>query len=176
MRPLLLLVLAASPLAAQRGFQPDTPRDTVRHVHVVPGLRHGPSAFPLTSYKETQPLVAGELDWKHYHTSAEIEMWMQKWADQYPDLVELYQVGRSFGGRTLWQMTITNRKTGKHTDKPAALFDAGRHSGEISGTESAFYLMWYLLDRYGKDADITRLLDEKAIYIRPLNNPDGSDM
>jgi hypothetical protein len=177
MRPaLLLLVLAATPLAAQRPFQSDTPRDTVRHVHVVPGMRHGPSAFPLTSYKETQPLVAGQIDFKHYHTSAEIEMWMQKWAEQYPDLVELYQVGRSFGGHTLWQMTLTNRKTGKHTDKPAALFDAGRHSGEISGTESAFYLMWYLLDRYGKDPDVTRLLDEKAIYIRPLNNPDGSDM
>ena len=36
--------------------------------------------------------------------------------------------------------------------------------------------MWYLLDQYGKDAAVTRLLDTKTVYIRPLNNPDGSDM
>lgn len=176
MRTLSVLLLLAVPVAAQPGPQSATPRDTVRRMHVVPGLRHGPSAFPLTNYAELKPVAAGQIDFRHYHSSAEIEQWMKKWAEQYPDLVDLYQVGQSFGGRTLWQMTISNKKTGKHTDKPAALFDGGRHSGEISGTESAFYLMWYLLDRYGKDADVTRLLDEKAIYIRPLNNPDGSDM
>lgn len=169
---LLLSLMLATPLLAQ----PAVSRDTTRKVLVVPGLRHGPSAFPLTNYREMQPLVAGEIDWKHYHTSEEIEGWMQRWAREHPDLVDLYQVGESFGGRTLWQMTLTNKRTGKHTDKPAAMFDGGRHSGEISGTESAFYLMWYLLDRYGKDADVTRLLDQKAIYIRPLNNPDGADM
>ena len=151
-------------------------RDTARKVLVIPGQRHGPSAFPLVDYPETRPLVQGQLDWKHYHTSAEIESWMRKWAEQYPDLVDLYKVGESFGGRDLWQLTLTSKKTGVHTDKPAAFFEGGRHSGEISGTESAFYLAWYLLDRYGKDAEITRLLDGSAIYIRPLNNPDGSDM
>jgi hypothetical protein len=101
---------------------------------------------------------------------------MHKWAKERPDLIDLYVVGKSFGGRDVWQMTLTNKKTGKHTDKPAAFFDGGRHSGEISGTESAFYLMWYLLEQYGKDASVTKLLDTKTIYIRPLNNPDGSDM
>ena len=73
-------------------------------------------------------------------------------------------------------MTLTNRKTGKDTDKPAAFFEGGRHSGEITATESAFYLLWYLVENYGRDSAVTALLDRKAIYIRPLNNPDGSDM
>ncbi len=150
--------------------------DSARKVFVVPGERHGPSTFPSVNYAETRPLVSGQLDWKHYHTSAEIELWLKKWAEQYPDLVALYPVGASFGGRTIWQLTITNRRTGKDTDKPAAFFEGGRHSGEISGTESAFYLAWYVLDRYGKDREVTRLLDEKALYVRPLNNPDGSDL
>jgi hypothetical protein len=145
-------------------------------VLVVAGQRAGPSIFPLTDYPEVRPLVEGELDWKHYHTSAEIESWMRRWADRYPDLVALYAVGQSFSGRTLWQLTLTNKKTGKDTDKPAAYFEGGRHSGEITATESAFYLAWYLLEQYGKDTAVTRLLDEKAVYIRPLNNPDGSDM
>jgi hypothetical protein len=170
-----LVLVAAAPLSAQPNAG-EPARDTTRKVLVVPGQRAGASVFPLTNYPETKPLVAGQIDWKHYHTSAEIEEFMHKWAKDYPDLVDLYVVGKSFGGRDVWQMTITNKKTGRHTDKPAAFFDGGRHSGEISGTESAFYLMWHLLDQYGKDASITKLLDTKTIYIRPLNNPDGSDM
>src|SRR5918993_4251481 len=170
-----LVVAAAVQLHAQEPAS-EPARDTTRKVLVVPGTRAGTSVFPLTSYAETQPLVAGQIDWKHYHTSAEIEEFMQKWAKERPDLIDLYVVGKSFGGRDVWQMTLTNKKTGKDTDKPAAFFDGGRHSGEISGTESAFYLMWYLLEQYGKDAAVTKLLDTKAIYIRPLNNPDGSDM
>ncbi len=147
-----------------------------RKVLVVAGQRAGPSAFPYTDYPETRPLVAGVMDFKHYHTSEEIEWWMRKWAADYPNLVSLYQVGESFGGRAIWQMTITNKSTGRDTDKPAAFFEGGRHSGEITSTESAFYLAWYVLENYGKDATIKRLVDEKALYVRPLNNPDGSDM
>jgi len=143
---------------------------------VIPGERSGPSAFPLTNYPEVRPKVAGQMDWEHYHTSEEIEWWMRKWAAEYPEIAELYVAGESFGGRPVHQMTLTNRKTGKHTDKPAAFFEGGRHSGEITATESAFYLLWYLLENYGKDAEVTELLDTKAIYIRPLNNLDGSDM
>ena len=175
MRSIVVAQLALGVLAPVLPAQ-NPGRDTARKVLLIPGERHGPSTFPLVDYPETRPLVPGQLDWKHYHSSAEIEQWMKKWAEQYPDLVDLYQVGKSFGGRPLWQLTLTNKKTGKDTDKPAAFFEGGRHSGEISGTESAFYLAWYVLDRYGKDPEVTRLLDEKALYLRPLNNPDGSDM
>ena len=167
------LVLAATvPLQSQQYPAPDTASRTF----LVPGERAGPSVFPRVNYPETQPKVPGEIDWEHYHTSAEIEWFMQKWAREHPGLVTLYEVGRTFGGRPIWQVTLTNAKTGKDTDKPAAFFEGGRHSGEITATESAFYLLWYLVDRYGKDAAVTELLDRKAVYIRPLNNPDGSDM
>jgi hypothetical protein len=172
---LLPLALAAVLLpAAALSAQPNA--DSARKVFVVPGERAGPSVFPLTNYPEVQPRQAGTLDWQHYHTSAEIEMWMKKWADDHPEIVELYAVGESFGGRTLWQLTLTNKKTGKDTDKPAAFFEGGRHSGEITATESAFYLAWYLIENYGRDSAVTALLDRTALYIRPLNNPDGSDM
>ncbi|MBC7898304.1 MAG: peptidase [Cytophagaceae bacterium] len=160
---------------AQQG-PPPTPRDTTRKVLVVPGLRNGTSIFPLANYKEVQPITSGVMDFKHYHTSAEVEEWMRRWAKEHPQIVELYTVGQSFGGRDLLQLTLTNRKTGKDTDKPAAFFEGGRHSGEISSTESVLYLAWHLIENYGKDPAITKLLDEKAIYLRPLNNPDGSDM
>jgi hypothetical protein len=159
-----------------RGGANAAPRDTTPRVLVVAGTRAGPSAFPLTHYPETRPLVEGQMDFRHYHTSQEIEWWMRKWAADHPDLVDLYQVGETFAGRPIWQLTITNKATGRDTDKPAAFFEGGRHSGEITATESALYLAWYVLENYARDAEIKKLVDEKALYVRPMNNPDGSDL
>jgi hypothetical protein len=167
---------AAAEAQGRQGGAANQPDSARRKVLVVAGQRAGPSAFPYTDYPETRPLVAGVMDFKHYHTSEEIEWWMRKWATDHPNLVELYEVGQSFGGRPIMQMTITNKSTGRHSDKPAAFFEGGRHSGEITATESAFYLAWYVLENYSKDAAVKKLLDEKALYIKPLNNPDGSDM
>ncbi|HYC52918.1 MAG TPA: M14 family metallopeptidase [Gemmatimonadaceae bacterium] len=169
--PVLLSTLALADSSAQQA-----PRDTTRKMFVVPGSRAGTSVFPLVNYPETKPLVWGQIDWKHYHTNDEINHFMREWAQKYPDLVHLYEVGRSFGGEPIWQMTLTNKKTGKDTDKPAAFFEGGRHSGEITATESAFYLAWYLITRYGSDTAVTRLLDRKTIYVKPVVNPDGSEM
>ena len=170
------VLLVAGSLALP-GQQPSAAtRDTARKVFVVAGERAGPSTFPIVDYPELRPLVPDQIDWKHYHSSHEIEAFMRRWAERHPDIVQLYQVGKAFSGRPIWQLTLTNRKTGKDTDKPAAFFEGGRHSGEITSTESAFYLAWYLVERYGKDTAVTRLLDETAIYIKPVVNPDGSDM
>jgi hypothetical protein len=168
-RILLALIVLPTLLAAQAP-------DTAAKVWVAPGERAGTSVFPRVNYPETRPLKWGEMDWQHYHTNDEINFFMRQWAERYPDLVQLYEVGRSYGGVPIWQLTITNRKTGRDTDKPAAFFEGGRHSGEITATESAFYLAWYLVTNYGKDSAVTRLLDRKAIYVKPVVNPDGSEM
>lgn len=140
----------------------------------VAGYRHGPSFFPRSFYEETKPLNKGEMDFKHYHTYEEMVWWFQKWADEYPDLVDLYVVAKSFGGRDIYQLTVTNKKTGKDTDKPAMFIDANRHSGEVTAAESAFWMLHHMLSEYGSDPEITRLLDNFAFYFRPKNNPDGS--
>jgi hypothetical protein len=36
--------------------------------------------------------------------------------------------------------------------------------------------MHHLLTHYGSDAEVTRLLDTRAIYLRPQTNPDGSNL
>jgi hypothetical protein len=140
----------------------------------VPGYRHGPSFFSRSFYEETKPLQEKVMDFKHYHTYLEMVDWFKTWAEQYPDLVDLYIVAQSFGGRDIYQLTVTNKKTGKDTDKPAMFIDGNRHSGEVTAAESAFWLLHHMLTNYGKDQEITRLLDHFAFYFRPKNNPDGS--
>jgi hypothetical protein len=98
------------------------------------------------------------------------------WAARYPDLVELYSVGQSLEGREIWQVTITNRRTGPHTDKAAFFIEGGRHAGEISGIEATLYFINHVLTSYGKDEAVTKLVDTKALYAKPHNNPDGASL
>lgn len=144
--------------------------------HTVKGERHGPSFFKKFEFPEVEYVPGETLNFEKYHTVDVMYHWYKKWADQYPDIVNLYVIAESFEGRPILQMTLTNKKTGKDTDKPAAYFEGGRHSGEITASESILWLTQHLLENYGKDPEITKLIDTKAIYLRPQNNPDGSNM
>lgn len=144
--------------------------------HTVKGERHGPSFFKKFTFPEVEYVPTETLNFDKYHTVDVMYHWYQKWANQYPELVDLYVVAESFEGRPILQMTLTNKKTGKDTDKPAAYFEGGRHSGEITSSESILWMTQHLLENYGKDPQITKLIDTKAIYLRPQNNPDGSNL
>ena len=157
--------------------QPGGPKETKKpEYHAVAGYRHGPSFFRKVIYDEVRPLEKGRLDFRHYHTYEEVNSFLSLWAGKYPDILELHVAGKSFEGRDIFQVTLTNRKTGQAADKPAMAIDAGRHSGEITASESALWLLNYLLSNYGKDAQVSQLIDTKALYIRVQNNPDGSEL
>jgi hypothetical protein len=145
-------------------------------MYTVEGMRHGQSFFPYADYVQTRPKVQGEMDFAHYHKYEEVVYFLKKWEKDFPNLVELYSVGQSFEGREIWQMTISNKSTGKDTDKPAMFLEGNRHSGEVTAAESALYFAWYVLSNYGKDPEITNLVDTKGLYVRVKNNPDGSEL
>jgi len=153
---------------------PESDKDSA--MYTVKGERHGISFFKQHRHEEVIYEAGEYLTFDGYHTVDVMYAWYQKWAEMYPEIVDLYQVATSFEGRPILQMTITNKETGKDTDKPAAYFEGGRHSGEITSSESILWLTKHLLENYGKDDAITHLIDTKAIYLRPQNNPDGSNL
>jgi hypothetical protein len=155
-------------------FPRESERDSLRYA--VGGERHGRSVFPRVRHPQVEYEAGDRLTFDRYHTVDVMYDWMKRWAERHPNIVELYEIGRSFEGRPILQMTLTNKETGAATDKPAAFFEGGRHSGEITGSESVLWLAQHLIENYGRDARITRLLDTKAIYLRPQNNPDGSNL
>lgn len=144
--------------------------------YTVGGERQGVSFFPRVAYEAVKPKAAGVLDFSHYPVNGELQEILRKWEKEYPGLVTLYSVGKSFEGRDIWQMTITNRATGPDTDKPAMFLEGNRHSGEVTGTVSALYFAHRILSGYGRDPEITRLLDTSALYVKPRNNPDGAEL
>jgi hypothetical protein len=171
------IILISAVLCLNIKAQNKSVEDTLKpRIYTVSGYRHGISFFPSFNFKEVQYVPEDSLTFDRYHSEEVIIHWMRKWAQEFPDLVTIYEVGKSFEGRPILQMTLTNRKTGKDTDKPAAFFEGGRHSGEVTGTETVMYLAKFLLDNYGKDPEITSILDNRAIYLKPVNNPDGHNL
>jgi len=174
-KPAFMAAVCVMFLALSVGHaQEPAPHEQEFKYWTVAGYRHGPSFFPRSFYTEIKPLQEGVMDFEHYHTYTEMVWWFKKWAKEYPDLVDLYVAAQSFGGRDIYQLTVTNKKTGKDTDKPAMFIDGNRHAGEVTAAESAFWMLYHMLTEYGRDPEITRLLDHFTFYFRPKNNPDGS--
>ncbi|GAB2481270.1 M14 family metallopeptidase [Algoriphagus taiwanensis] len=174
-----LLLLSGVTFSQVRSFQNEKPfpeKNEKSKFYTVSGERHGPSFFKKQVFPEVEYTPGDKLTFDKYHTVDVMYHWYEKWAAQYPDIVDLYIIEHSFEGRPIYQMTLSNKKTGKDTDKPAAYFEGGRHSGEITSSESILWLTQHLIENYGKDPEITQLIDTKAIYLRPQNNPDGSNM
>jgi hypothetical protein len=176
---LLVLGTSGALLPAQEGIPREGrggPPAKITPMHRVAGVRDGVSAFPKVDYAQLKPLKAGEVDFKHYHSYEETAALLKTWASTYPDLVDLYSVGQSFEGREIWQLTISSKKAGKDTDKPAFFLEGGRHAGEISGIEASLYFINHVLAGYGTDPALTALVDTRALYVRPNNNPDGNTL
>ncbi|SEL91547.1 M14 family metallopeptidase [Parapedobacter koreensis] len=173
---LFLLVFFSFLTRGQRSLEVWPESDTTTTFYTVKGERSGISYFKKHQFEEVEYVPKGTLTFDKFHTPDVIYHWYKKWADQYPDLIDFYEVARSFEGRPIYQMTLTNKKTGKDTDKPAAYFEGVRHSGEITSSESVLWLTKHLIENYGKDPQITALIDTKTIYLRPINNPDGVNL
>jgi hypothetical protein len=173
----VLVALALCPAGAAAQARDHVPPESERNAqfyHLRPE-RHGVSWFVRHRHPQVEYEAGEVLRFDRYHTVDVMYEWLRRWAEQHPGIVELYEVGRSYEGRPILQMTLTNRDTGRKEDKPAAYFEGGRHSGEITSSESVLWLAQHLLENYGRDPRITRLLDTKAITLRPQNNPDGSN-
>jgi len=169
---LLPALLAAQP--TDTGNQNE--RESRTRQYTLSGFRHGISYFPKIEIPGVRYKAGDRLSFETYHSLGVINEWLERWEEQYPGLVDLYEAGRSFEGRPIFQITLTNLKTGKDTDKPAAFFEGGRHSGEVTSSECVMWMAQYFLENYGKDELVTYLLDTKSIYLRPVNNPDGHDL
>jgi hypothetical protein len=119
--------------------------------------------------------VTVQIDFNKYHRYDELVSDLQRLHEAYPHLSRLYSIGSSLEGRDLWLIEVNNAATGDHNDKPGYYVDGNLHAGEVTGTACALYFAWHLLTNYGKDAEITRLVDTNAFYILPRVSPDGAE-
>jgi len=114
-----------------------------------------------------------EISFNRYYTAEGLETLAKKLAAAHPDLISVQSIGKSYEGRDLWCMTVTDQSTGSDLEKPGFYIDGNIHSNEIQGSEIAVYTAWYLAESFGQNEFITNLLKEKVFYIVPTINPDA---
>lgn len=121
-------------------------------------------------------MSAYEIDFGEYFDYDTLSRHLGGLASAYPQLSALDSIGRSWRGRDIHCLTLTNSATGAPEDKPAFYIDGGIHAEEVATTQTAVYTIWYLLTRYGADAEVSWLLDNLSFYIIPRINPDGAEI
>jgi len=118
-----------------------------------------------------QPKV--ELTFNKYYTYEGLVDAMKKIAAAHPDLAKIESIGKSYEGRDIMTLTITDFSAGKAEDKPAMWIDGNIHSNEIQGAEFSLYAAWYLTEMHVDTEFIQELLRDKTFYITPTINPDA---
>ncbi|MDQ8052480.1 MAG: M14 family metallopeptidase [Pedobacter sp.] len=140
------------------------------------GLSKGQQPENILAAVGTPPNPKVPISWNRYNDHTAITAICKKLAAAYPNLVKLESMGKSFQGKELWVMTITDTKIGNADKKPAMYIDGNIHSNEIQGSEFALYTAWYLAEMYGAgNKAILSLLADKTFYIAPTINPDARD-
>lgn len=110
-----------------------------------------------------------------YYKYEPLTKFLMAYAREYPDLVRVESIGKSFEDRDIWLVKVTNFKSGPDEEKPALWVDGNIHATELSSSSACLYLIDSLVKSYGKDPDTTRCLDSRVFYICPRVNPDGTE-
>jgi len=92
-----------------------------------------------------------------FYTFDEIVADLDTMSQLYPNLItEKYSIGTSHEGRTIWAIKISDNPN-INEDEPAVGFDALIHAREPQSSATLMYFMWYLLENYGTDPEVTYL-------------------
>ena len=67
-----------------------------------------------------------------FYRHDELTRLLQDYAAAAPGLVALSSLGKSWEGRDIWLLTLTNPATGADTDKPAFWVDGNIHAAELT--------------------------------------------
>ncbi|MFD9892599.1 M14 family zinc carboxypeptidase [Amycolatopsis sp. NPDC059027] len=119
-----------------------------------------------------------------YHTVNAHYANMDAAASAHPDLATVVNYGQSWrkqqgqGGYDLKAVCITKKASGDceqkpDSKKPRFLLQSQIHAREIATGEMSYKYINYLVNGYGKDSEVTKLLDTTEIWVVPIVNPDG---
>lgn len=165
---------------AKEGFDlPKVGKDFVEVVLTQPelkdlvksGLKHSILVPDLDKYVSDILAVqkAGGPQYFTYQTMTET---LKKYASQYAKICKLESIGKSFEKRDIWALKISDNPE-KNEKEPAACIMGAHHSREWISFEVPMATLKTILEGYGKDEKLTRLVNEREIWFVPMVNPDG---
>jgi hypothetical protein len=107
-----------------------------------------------------------------YHSPRQFAEALETLRRDFPRLLQILAIAQTPGGNPLQAIRLG---AGATVDtRPALLIIAGAQGPHLVGSEIALGSLTTLVRAYGTDTAITRLLDEKTVYLIPRANPDAA--
>jgi len=103
------------------------------------------------------------------------EVWQKidEMISNYPNLISVKDsIGASVENRPIYAVKISDNPN-INENEPEVLYTALIHAREPESMMQMMYFMYYLLENYGTDAEVTYLIDNRELYFIPVINPDG---
>ncbi|HVL54017.1 MAG TPA: M14 family metallopeptidase, partial [Vitreimonas sp.] len=147
---------------------PRRPRSAALLLSAVVGL----SLLPAGRAAAASPdFPAG---WEHFHTYAEMSAEIAATAAAHPKIVQRFSIGKSHQGRELWAVKVSDNVAVDESE-PEVLYDGLHHGDEHMSLEMTLAILRWLVQGYGRDERVTRVVDSREIWILFAVNPDGAE-
>ncbi|MFB3889999.1 MAG: M14 family metallopeptidase [Candidatus Bathyarchaeia archaeon] len=117
--------------------------------------------------------AAGKADVGLYHTYAEAQSELYQIEQAHGSIAKVYVIGKSLENRDIMAIKISDNPQLMEPSEPAVLYMGCHHAREWISVEMPMNLAHYLVDNYGTDANVTKLVNERETWIVPIVNPDG---
>ena len=114
----------------------------------------------------------GGRDFGHFLTYWEMQDSLDVLAAAFPDICYKYSLGLTHQGRQIWCLKISDNPT-EPEDEPGCFFNGAIHAREPMGTSCVMNFAVRILSGYGQDPVSTWLVDNREIFLVPVQNPDG---
>jgi len=108
----------------------------------------------------------------YFFTYWEMRDTLNRMKTNYPAICSLINIGNSHQGKPLWTLKISDNPRIDESE-PAVYINGAIHAREPGATHCCIDFASYLLTNYGQDSLITWLVNNREIYITPVQNPDG---
>jgi hypothetical protein len=123
-------------------------------------------------YRDETAWVISLFDFGEYHTYEETAFFLDSVATARPEICQLDTMGSSLQGRLILGIRISDNP-GIEEDEPEVRIMGAHHGDEKISVELPLYLIDLLTVNYGIDSLVTRLVNEREIFVIPMVNPDG---
>ncbi len=133
----------------------------------------GGNCFNTPNYTTPSNFALGTMG--GYYKYAEFTGHIDNMFNLFPNLITQKQPIGSFitnDGYPIYWLKISDNPT-IDENEPEILFTGVHHAREPEGLTQMIFFMYYLLENYGTDPEITYLVDNLEIYFIPMVNPDG---
>ena len=108
-----------------------------------------------------------------YYTLAEINAKLDTMYMMYPNIItQKFSIGNSIENRPIYAVKISDNPTINENEAQVHM-NALIHAREPQAMMTIMYYMFYLLENYGTDPEVTYLVNNREIYFIPCINPDG---